>query len=73
MLQSIGPVAEHMDEWVRSEVGCGICMSGDLSVCNVYAWIFLLIGGVESIVFGPIRWCVWLFWLSSPLRLLHLK
>ena len=28
---------------------------------------------MDSIVFGPIRWCVWSFRLSSPLRLPHLK
>ena len=28
---------------------------------------------MESIVFGPIRWCVWSFRPSSPLRLPHLK
>jgi len=39
----------------------------------ISAWVFLLIGGVESIVFGPIRWCVWSFRPSSPLRLPHLK
>ena len=37
------------------------------------AWVFLLLGGMDSIVFGPIRWCVWSFRLSSPLRLPHLK
>ena len=37
------------------------------------AWVFLLLGGVDSIVFGPIRWCVWSFRPSSPLRLPHLK
>ena len=31
------------------------------------------IGGMDSIVFGPIRWCVWSFRPSSPLRLPHLK
>ena len=36
------------------------------------AWVFLLLGGMDSIVFGPIRWCVWSFRLSSPLRLPHL-
>ena len=28
---------------------------------------------MDSIVFGPIRWCVWSFRPSSPLRLPHLK
>ena len=42
-------------------------------ICWLYAWVFLLIGGVESIVFGPTRWCVWSFRPSSPLRLPHLK
>ena len=28
---------------------------------------------MASIVFGPIRWCVWSFRPSSPLRLPHLK
>ena len=37
------------------------------------AWVFLLLGGMDSIVFGPIRWCVWSFRPSSPLRLPHLK
>jgi len=32
-----------------------------------------VIGGVASIVFGPIRWCVWSFRPSSPLQLPHLK
>ena len=28
---------------------------------------------MDSIVFGPLRWCVWSFRLSSPLRLPHLN
>ena len=55
--------------------------AGDLfagaTICRVRswmsAWVFLLLGGMDSIVFGPIRWCVWSFRLSSPLRLPHLK
>ena len=47
------------------------------TICRVRswmsAWVFLLLGGMDSIVFGPIRWCVWSFRLSSPLRLPHLK
>ena len=38
-----------------------------------FALLVLLLGGMDSIVFGPIRWCVWSFRLSSPLRLPHLK
>ena len=47
------------------------------TICRVRswmsAWVFLLLGGMDSVVFGPIRWCVWSFRLSSPLRLPHLK
>ena len=33
-----------------------------------------VVGGLEAIVFGSIRWCVWSFQPSSPLRSLpHLK
>ena len=39
----------------------------------MYAWVFLLLGGVASIVFGSKRRCVWPFRPSSPLRLPHLK
>ena len=57
--------------WIHPSVSCW-CF-----VCRVRswmsAWVFLLLGGMESIVFGPIRWCVWSFRPSSPLRLPHLK
>ena len=60
---------------------CFCSPAGDLfagaTICRVRswmsAWVFLLLGGMDSIVFGPIRWCVWSFRLSSPLRLPHLK
>ena len=42
-------------------------------VCLGLPKVFLLIGGVAFIVFGPIRWSVWSFRPSSPLRLPHLK
>ena len=34
--------------------------------CSGLCLIWTHIGGVESIVFGPIRWCVWSFRPSSP-------
>ena len=35
-------------------------------VVGLYAWVFLLVGGVDSVVFGSIQWCVWSFRPSSP-------
>ena len=56
--------------------GAGALFAG-ATICRVRswmsAWVFLLLGGMDSIVFGPIRWCVWSFRLSSPLRLPHLQ
>ena len=40
-----------------------------VSVSVLLGWV----GGLEAIVFGSIRWCVWSFRPSSPLRLPHLK
>ena len=39
----------------------------------MFRYQYCLVGGLEAIVFGPIRWCVWSFRPSSPLRLPHLK
>ena len=48
-----------------------------LNVCYVmlvmFRYQYCLVGGLEAIVFGSIRWCVWLFRPSSPLRLPPLK
>ena len=38
-----------------------------------FRYQYCLVGGLEAIVFGSIRWCVWSFRPSSPLRLPHLK
>ena len=52
---------------------CLLVLLFAVSVVGCLPWVFLLLGGMDSIVFGPIRWCVWSFRLSSPLRLPHLK
>ena len=39
----------------------------------MFRYQYCLVGGLEAIVFGSIRWCVWSFRPSSPLRLPHLK
>ena len=39
----------------------------------MFRYHYCLVGGLEAIVFGSIRWCVWSFRSSSPLRLPHLK
>jgi len=39
----------------------------------IHGWVSLSVGGLESIVFGSIRWCGWSFRPSSSLRLAHLK
>ena len=38
----------------------------------MFRYQYCLVGGLEAIVFGSIRWCVWSFRPSSPLRLPHL-
>ena len=73
-----GPlVAKEAPEQVQSTLECGVMNTSIQFVCCVRswmsAWVFLLLGGMDSIVFGPIRWCVWSFRPSSPLRLPHLK
>ena len=39
----------------------------------MFRYQYCLVGGLEAIVLGSIRWCVWSFRPSSPLRLPHLK
>ena len=39
----------------------------------MFRYQYYLVGGLKAIVFGSIRWCVWSFRPSSPLRLPHLK
>ena len=62
--------------WCCLQSPAGALFAG-ATICRVRswmsAWVFLLLGGMDSIVFGPIRWCVWSFRLSSPLWLPHLK
>ena len=48
----------------------------DHGLCLVWIHVryqYCVVGGLEAIVFGSIRWCVWSFRPSSPLRLPHLK
>ena len=53
-------------------------VDGVLIMCSVLAgymfrYQFCVVGGLEAIVFGSIRWCVWSFQPSSPLRLRQLR
>ena len=56
-------------------------LSGDLSddelveVSWIDSWLsgYFSVGGLESIVIGSIRWCVWSLRPSSPLWLPHLN
>ena len=48
-------------------------MASKVSQGLMFRYQYCLVGGLEAIVFGSLRWCVWSFRPSSPLRLPHLK
>ena len=50
-----------------------ISVMGSVLPGYMFRYQYCLVGGLEAIVFGSIRWCVWSFRPSSPLRLPHLK
>ena len=54
------------------ELVCFLIM-GSVLPGYMFRYQYCLVGGLEAIVFGSIRWCVWSFRPSSPLRLPHLK
>ena len=56
-----------MEEWVV------FLIMGSVLPGYMFRYQYCLVGGLEAIVFGSIRWCVWSFRPSSPLRLPHLK
>ena len=51
----------------------GVLIMGSVLPGYMFRYQYCLVGGLEAIVFGSIRWCVWSFRPSSPLRLPHLK
>ena len=61
------PVFLPMEEWVV------FLIMGSVLPGYMFRYQYCLVGGLEAIVFGSIRWCVWSFRPSSPLRLPHLK
>ena len=58
---------QPMEEWVA------FLIMGSVLPGYMFRYQYCLVGGLEAIVFGSIRWCVWSFRPSSPLRLPHLK
>ena len=56
-----------IEEWVV------FLIMGSVLPGYMFRYQYCLVGGLEAIVFGSIRWCVWSFRPSSPLRLPHLK
>ena len=58
---------QPMEEWVV------FLIMGSVLPGYMFRYQYCLVGGLEAIVFGSIRWCVWSFRPSSPLRLPHLK
>ena len=56
-----------MEEWVV------FLVMGSVLPGYMFWYQYCLVGGLEAIVFGSIRWCVWSFRPSSPLRLPHLN
>ena len=58
---------QPMEEWVV------FLIMGSVLAGYMFRYQYCLVGGLEAIVFGSIRWCVWSFRPSSPLRLPHLK
>ena len=58
---------QPMEEWVV------FLIMGSVLPGYMFWYRYCLIGGLEAIVFGAIRWCVWSCRPSSPLRLPHLK
>ena len=51
----------------------GVLIMGSVLPGYMFRYQYCLVGGLEATVFGSIRWCVWSFRPSSPLRLPHLK
>ena len=58
---------QPMEEWVV------FLIMGSVLPGYMFRYQYCLVGGLEAIVLGSIRWCVWSFRPSSPLRLPHLK
>ena len=58
---------QPMEEWVV------FLIMGSVLPGYMFRYQYCLVGGLEAIVFGSIRWYVWSFRPSSPLRLPHLK
>ena len=52
---------------------CLFLIMGSVLPGYMFRYQYCLVGGLEAIVLGSIRWCVWSFRPSSPLRLPHLK
>ena len=61
---------------IATDGGVGGVLDHGLCLAWIHVSVSVLLGwwsGSHSIVFGSIRWCVWSFRPSSPLRLPHLK
>ena len=58
---------QPMEEWVV------FLIMGSVLPGYMFRYQYCLVGGLAAIVLGSIRWCVWSFRPSSPLRLPHLK
>ena len=58
---------QPMEEWVV------FLIMGSVLPGYMFRYQYCLVGGMEPIVLGSIRWCVWSVRPSSPWRLPHLK